>query len=302
MSRAETSIKKQISDMTLLNQLNDKYLDTTGAETVERKGTVRSMRHAMRRNIADAGSGNLYVNTLDGQMLKALAGLTGAATASDMILAVRGVVTGSATSFADDSPDSDISSRSLKHFLSDVTVLKSNGHYYIDDYGMTTLFRPTVVKDLKKGLRRVVGDNGDGTFRLLTVTGDAVSALSAVTAPVTAVKILAAINSVVIDSSTSATTKIDETTRPSVSARQIFQKALRKVGGSNRVVRIDNVGHDSGVAGLRYSNRKMLYDALATDGSNINTVSGDALAAIALLDEGSASFADIVSAVAAAIV
>jgi len=301
MSRAETSIKKQISDMTLLNQLNDEYLDTVGTETVERKGTVRSMRHAMRRSIADAGSGNLYVNTLDGQMLKAISALTGAATASDMILAVKGVVTGSATSFSESSPDADISSRSLKHFLSDVTVLKSNGHFYIDDFGVTTLFRPAVVKDLKKGLRKVIQDNGDGTFRLSTLTGDAVSAIVALTAPFTAAKILAAIDSIVVDTSTSATTLIDETTRPSVSARQIFQKTLRKVGGDNRVVRVDNVGRDADVAGLRYSNRKMLYDALSTDGSNLNTVSGDALAAIALLDEGTASFADIHAAVAAAV-
>jgi len=301
MSRAETSIKKQVTDMSLLNQDDKLFLDTVGTETVTRKGTVRSLRHAMRSAIADAGAGNLYVNTLGGQMLKAISALTGSATASDMVLAVRGVVTGSAASFADVKPDADVSSNSLKYFLSNVTVLKSNGHFYVDDFGMTTLFRPAIAKDLKKGLRRVMQDNGDGTFRLSTVSGDAVSALAALGTGNTAATLLAAIDSIVVDTSTAGTTLIDEKTRPSLSLRQMFQKTLRKVSGSNRTVRIDNVGRDSDVAGLRYSNRKMLYDALSVDGSNINTVSGDALGAIALLDAGSASFDSIVAAVLAAV-
>ena len=66
-------------------------------------------------------------------------------------------------------------------------------------------------------------------------------------------------------------------------------------------MRIDNCGSDSDVAGLRYSNKKMMYDALSTDGKNINTASGSALAAISALDESTAGFGDIVTAVSSAI-
>jgi hypothetical protein len=306
MSRRET-IKQQLTDATIINQSNLRILDTTRSETVTRFKTVRSVRHAMRRLIDDAGDADLFVSTLAGRMLAAT---VGAASAAAWQTAINDVVTGagSNTQFSPgDSgsprPDDSVPAvDSMRHLISSVTVLFTDGKFYIDDLGTTGLFRPTVAKDTKTALRRVLSLSDGGVFKLNTLSGLAIKTIADLTAGSAAIgDLTAAVTDITSASTTSSSTQASLSGIPSLSSRQIFQRVLRKRSGSNRNVVVDDVGATTNVdiAGIRYSHKRMLFDLMNSDGDGVFTTSGDALLAASVLVAPAVS--DIVTAVQGAV-
>lgn len=308
MSRAETRIKKQLTDATIIDQSDERVLDTVGSESVERFATVRSERLAIRRLLKDAGTKQLYVNTLAGKMLVAasVAGSPGA-----FVTAVQDVVTGAGSNAqyepgdaGDPVPAATIPSHNLKTLLSAVTTLYTDGKYYIDDLGVTGLYRPKTGVSTKNAIRRVMSLTDGGVIRLNSLAGRAILSIAELDAGTALIgDLTGAITAVTSASTTAATATVAFAKVPSASTRQAFQAALRKRSGSNRDVLVDNVGTPSAVdtAGLRYSHRRMVYDLLNDAGDRVVTTAGEAMAAVAALDSGTASVGDIVSAVQAAV-
>lgn len=305
MPRAETRIKKQLTDATIVSQDDVRQLDTVGTETVERFATVRSQRFAMRRLLFDAGSGGLAVHTLAGRMLNAA---TGSGSATAWVAALNAVVTGAGDNSqfkpgdaGSPVPDAAIPSKDLRVLLSRVTVLLDDGNFYIDDLGTTTLFRPGDALSTKHALRRVISTTGGGVFRLNTLSGKAILDIAALGGGAVIGDLNAAVTDITSAVTTAASTQND-LTAPSASARQIFQSVLRQRGGTdNRNVVIDNVGAPTNTvtAGLRYSHRKMLFDLLDTEGERVFTTAGDGLAAASVL--GATTVAAVVSAIQGAV-
>ena len=303
--RNTTTLKGQLTDATIVNQSDSILLDTAGDETVARHKTVRSLRHALRRLVKDAGDEKLYVNTLAGAQVRAM--MTEAATTpvagSEYVAAILAVVTGDTSDYGDFAPDSDVPSHDWKNLLSACTVLYSDGKYYIDDVGMTTWYRPPVATSEKHALRRVISEVGtSNVYYLNTVSGliiNALAALDSATASLTDIK--TSLESWDAVTTTSATTKA-AVTGPNASIRQLFGSTLRqRVSGVNRAVYVDDVGHASStkVTKPRISMRKTIYDLMSTDGATIYTYSGLALAALAALSTPTAE--DLINAIEAVV-
>lgn len=284
---SSTSVKKQLTDATLIDQADRLHLDTQRNETTTRNKTVRSMRHAHRRLIGDAGTNKPFLRTLAGSQVKAM--ITEAATTpvaiAEYVAAVEGVVTASTSGFTNFAPDSNISSHNLKTMLTQVTVLYSDGLYYIDDVGMTGLYRPKAPTSLKVALRRVMSATGGGGFKLNTMSGRIILALAELTASTASLgdikTLLDAIDAVTTTSASSVTAV---TGVPAVSVRQMIGSVLRQeVSGVNRAVLIDDVGTPTSTlfTKARYSRLKHLLDLFNTGGTGIKTFSGEATKAIA---------------------
>jgi hypothetical protein len=302
---ASTSVKKQLTDATLIDQADRLHLDTARNETVSRHNTVRSMRHAYRRLISDAGSGKLFARTLAGSQVRAMVdeAATTPVAISEYVSAVTGVVTGNTSSFTDFAPDSDVKSHDWKTLLSQVTVLYTDGRYYIDDVGFTGLHRASVPASPKEAIRRILSITDGGEVRLNTMSGKIILDLAALTASTASLgDIKTILDGYDAATTTSSSTVTAVTGVPTVSIRQMIGSVLRQeVPSANRVVRVDDVGTPSSTltSKPRYSRIRTMLDLFNADGTGIRTFSGQATKAIA--EDPIADVEDFIEAIQAAV-
>jgi len=306
MTRSDISTKKLLTEPTFVSQDDRVTTDTTGSETVTRTKTVRSAFQAFRRLMFGATAGALHLETLDGKMLRAVRALGGNPTAETIIDTINDAVTGAG---AEPATSTALSATSFVAAFSDVTVVRDGGGFSIDDMGESTgLLRAPRARSLKFALRRVVADVGTGgPFFWSTLSGASVNALAALTAgSATGTQIIAALDAVANETSDSAdlTASTIGGKVPSLSNLALLASTMRKRSGSNRDVVLDNTGSNTDltdVAGSRYSVKKTLFDMASTDGLRTFTTAGDALAAVAALDSGTASIEDIINAIKGAV-
>ncbi len=284
--RANTSIKKQLTDATLINQDDKIFLDTADSESVTRNKTVRSLRHAVRRLIADADDKDLYVRTLGGAQVDAMKDVAaGTPTATQQYVnATSGVVSAATSSFTDFAPTSGIPNASFNQMINDVTVLYADGKFYIDDVGTTGLFRPKNAPSIKQSIRRVVSETATtGVYKLNTISGLLMSQIADLT-PTVGMNIsgvTAIFTAFDAATTTSATTQV-ALSAPSASTMQLMGSVLRQTtSGENRNVIVDDVGDEvTATTKGRISKMKLMRDLAVTDGSAVRTFSGRATSGI----------------------
>lgn len=296
------SKKDIISQTSVLKTDNTWTLDTADGISRGRFETERSFRRDIRRLLVTNSDNSVSVQTTAGLAVKAVRALTaGSATNAQIVNAINNAITTSntsATQHLGTVGSTYSSSISFLQMLSDVSFVLANGTVCIDDVGIlaSTNVRVNPVVSLRDAVRRVCRLNATGsTIRVQTASGLIIKAMGSVST-VTAPGIVAAAQAAITASTHSTTIATISAQIPTRSELQIFNRLVVRATGS--VLALDDTGETAATRAPKTLNLKNVMREL-TSGSALmlRTTSGMKVHAVGALTAGSATSAQIQSAI-----
>lgn len=308
MTVVKSISKKDIISQTTLLKTDDTWaLDTSDGISAGRFETERSYRRDIRRLLVTNSDNTVRVQTTAGVAMAAVVGLTaGSATNAQIVNAVNNAITSanvSTTQHLGTSGSTYSSSISFLDMLSDVSFVLGNGTICVDDVGilLSTNVRVKPNISLREAVRRVCRVNSTGsTIRLQTASGLIINAIGAA-GTVTAAGLVTAAQAAISASTSTTVVATISAQIPARSELEIFNRLVVEATGN--VLALDDTGETVAARAPKTLNLKNVMRNLTsgTSGLMFRTTSGMKVNAVGALTAGTATSAQIQTAITTAI-